>query len=323
MNLSAHDHFFRSMLTNPKVINDFFNEHLPNDIKAVINFASINPQKDSFIDDKLRLQISDLLYSVEFNHQPGYLYLLLEHQSHPDKLMAFRLLKYVIAIMDQHLKKTNTQKLPLVYPLVFYSGYKKHNYSTDLFDLFGREKELAQNTLWKPYHLIELNKIPDENLKKYLWSGVFARIMKHIYEKDVLPFLRDLIQDLSCIEKQGDLEYIYSIISYLFQAAEPFDQKEFIHVVTTGLTEVDEAKIMTMGDYLRQEGKKEGILEGMLKGKQEGKLEGIYEGLLKGQVEASKTIAKELLNCMSVTDVARITKLPIAEVEALLTEKSH
>ncbi|MCL5261144.1 MAG: hypothetical protein M1561_05670 [Gammaproteobacteria bacterium] len=76
---------------------------------------------------------------------------------------------------------------------------------------------------------------------------------------------------------------------------------------------------MTMGDYLRQEGKKEGIkegiIEGMLKEKQEGKFE--------GQMEASKTIAKELLNCMSVKDVARITKLPIAEVEALLLKKSH
>ncbi|MCL5261174.1 MAG: hypothetical protein M1561_05825 [Gammaproteobacteria bacterium] len=125
------------------------------------------------------------------------------------------------------------------------------------------------------------------------------------------------------LRNKATIEYIYSIVSYLFQAAEPFDQKEFIHVVTTGLTQVDEAKIMTMGDYLRQEGKKEGIKEGIIEGMLKGKQEGIYEGLLKGQVEASKTIAKELLNCMSVKDVAKITKLPIAEVEALLTEKSH
>lgn len=39
-----------------------------------------------------------------------------------DPLMAFRLLKYKIRIMDDHLDKNESHTLPIVYPLVFYHG---------------------------------------------------------------------------------------------------------------------------------------------------------------------------------------------------------
>ncbi|MGC8483988.1 MAG: Rpn family recombination-promoting nuclease/putative transposase, partial [Thermodesulfobium sp.] len=77
--IKAHDRFVRALMTKPKVIREFFDHHLPEKIKKCIDFSSIEPQKESFVDDKLRLQIADLLYSVKFNGEPGYLYILLEH----------------------------------------------------------------------------------------------------------------------------------------------------------------------------------------------------------------------------------------------------
>ncbi|MHA2040139.1 MAG: Rpn family recombination-promoting nuclease/putative transposase [Promethearchaeota archaeon] len=35
-----------------------------------------------------------MLYTAQFGQRQGYLYLLVEHQSTPDKLMPYRLLKY-------------------------------------------------------------------------------------------------------------------------------------------------------------------------------------------------------------------------------------
>lgn len=83
-------------MTNPKVAEEFFKANLPAHIKKAIDFSSINLQKESFIDDNLKLQIADLLYSVKFNGQPGFLYLLLEHASKPDPLLSFRMLKYMV-----------------------------------------------------------------------------------------------------------------------------------------------------------------------------------------------------------------------------------
>ena len=194
--ITPHDRFFRSMMIDPKVIREFFEQNLPAHIRTVINFDSIAAEKDSFIDDHLRLQIADLLYSVEFGGQPGYLYILVEHQSTPDKLMPFRILQYIVAIMNHHLTKTGKSILPVVYPIIFYNGWKPYNCSTDIFDLFGEKKELAKDILWKPCQLINLSKIPDEEFKDRLFYGVVAYIMKHIYEKGFLPIFKNAINDI-------------------------------------------------------------------------------------------------------------------------------
>ena len=121
--ISPHDRYMRSILTNPKAIEDFFRHYLPEKIKRLVDFSSIELQKESFIDDKLRLQIVDLLYKVKFEGKPGYLYVLMEHASSPDKLLPFRMLKYATSIMDHHLKQTGSKILPLVYPLILPKVY--------------------------------------------------------------------------------------------------------------------------------------------------------------------------------------------------------
>lgn len=49
------------------------------------------------------------------------MYALIEHQSTPDKLMAFRLLRYALAAMQRHLDAGH-DTLPLVVPILFYHG---------------------------------------------------------------------------------------------------------------------------------------------------------------------------------------------------------
>lgn len=112
--LSPHDRFTRSLMTNKKVVEEFFKANLPAHIQKAIDFSSIKPRKESFIDDHLKLQIADLLYDVKFHDQPGFLYILIEHASKADPLLPFRLLKYMVAIMDHHLKTTKEQKLPFM-----------------------------------------------------------------------------------------------------------------------------------------------------------------------------------------------------------------
>jgi predicted transposase/invertase (TIGR01784 family) len=324
------------MMTEPKVIREFFEQNLPSNIKSVVDFTTIQPQKESYVDDKLRLQITDMLYSAEFNNKPGYLYLLVEHQSTPDKLMAFRVLKYMISIMEHHIHKTGTDRLPIVYPIIFYTGSKNYNHSTNLFDLFGN-KELAQDILWQPYRLIDLSKIPDEKLKEFLRYGVIARTMKHIYQKDFLPALKNIIGDLKAIEGLGEMNYIYTILSYIIEAGEIPDRKEFIKTIKTGLMTVDEEKVMTLAEQFRQEGRQEGLQEGkqeglklaeqfkqdalqegLQKGKQEGKAEGKAEGKQEGKAEALKAVAMKLFSQgMTIHQVATVTGLSVWDIEEL------
>lgn len=89
-----HDEIIRSAFENPIVAKEFFQMHLPAHIQSLISFKTLKMEKDSFVDKTLKKSILDILFSVKFNSEDGYLFLLLEHQSKPDYYMAFRLFKY-------------------------------------------------------------------------------------------------------------------------------------------------------------------------------------------------------------------------------------
>ncbi|MEI8055082.1 MAG: Rpn family recombination-promoting nuclease/putative transposase [bacterium] len=333
--LIPHDKLFRTTMVDPRIAREFFEQNLPADIKAIIDFATIQLQNESHIDDKLKLQITDLLYYAEFSGKPGYIYVLIEHQANPHKLMPFRLIKYMIAIMEDHLKKTKDDILPVIYPCIFYTGDRNYNYSTDLFDLFGDNKELAKGILLQPYQLIDLSKIPDEKLKEFLRYGVMARTMKHIYEKDFLVPLMDLIGDLRTIECFGEMDYIYTILSYIIKAGEIRDKQEFIRIIETGLTKINRGDIMTLAEQWKQEGIQEEHSklmalaeqwkqESLEKGKQEGRQEGLQKGLQEGKVEAFSMVAMRLLNQgLNIEQIAAATGLTPKEVELLKNKSSN
>lgn len=258
--LSPHDRFTRAMMTNKKVSREFFELHLPENIKQKVDFSTLELQKDSFIDDELRLNIADLLYQVKIEDQDGYFYILLEHQSTSDKLMPYRLMKYMIGIMDHHLKKKQGSQLPFIYPVVLYTGDKPYRHSMDLFELFGDHKDLARETWTQPFHLVDLTQVKDQDLKPYIWFGTMALMLKHVHDADILPLFKSQIQILRKIEKEGDSAYLYTILSYVVEAAEVSSQEEFFHAIKQ-LESLNEEKVMTIAEQLRQEGKIEGKME--------------------------------------------------------------
>ena len=71
----------------PKVALEFFEAHLPAYIKDKVDLSTLIPQKESYIDDHLRMQLVDVLFSVDFKDGQGYFYVLMEHSSKPDRLL--------------------------------------------------------------------------------------------------------------------------------------------------------------------------------------------------------------------------------------------
>ncbi|OJW50303.1 MAG: hypothetical protein BGO67_00015 [Alphaproteobacteria bacterium 41-28] len=296
-------------MSKTDVVREFFENYLPNDISKAIDFSSLEAQKDSFIDDKLKLQVADLLYSVKFHGEPGYLYLLLEHASTPDKLLPYRMLKYTIEIMDQHLKKTKESKLPFIYPLILYTGEKSFNYSTDLFDLFGKEREFARSVFLKPYHLVDLTKVPDETLREFYWFGAAALITKHIYDPDILPIFKTVLELLRRIEKEGDFDYIYLTLSYVVEAGEVKDRTKFEETIQSTLSETnEEKKIMTLAEIWMKEGYE--------KGKEKGIEQGMEKGIKKGKLAVAKILLTKGMDRKTVSDT---TGLSLDELEKIFS----
>jgi len=314
--LKAHDRFVRALMTKPKVIKEFFDQHLPEKIKKSIDFSSITPEKESFVDDKLRQQVVDLLYSVKFNGEPGFLYVLIEHASTPDKLLPYRMLKYMTAIMEDHLTKTeNKEKLPLIYPIIMYTGEKPYRYSMDLFDLFEGQKELAKEIWTNPYQLIDFSQASDEELKHYLWFGYMALLTKHIHDKDILPFIRDSVEILRKLEETGEIDYIYRVVTYVFEAGEISDEDELRKTITSNLTSIDEEKIMTLAEQWKREGFKKGIEKGLLEGIEKG----MERGMEKGKEVEKTEIARNLLSIgVEIGTISKATGLSAEEIKKLM-----
>ena len=160
---------------------------------------------------------------------------------------------------------------------------------------------IARDTLWQPFRLIDLSQIPDEKLKQSIWYGVAAYLMKHIFEKDVTAFFKNIVELLKPIDKSGDIDYIITIISYITEVTE-IDKETLVETIKNTLPTVTEDKIMTLAEQWRQEGV------------QLGRQEGVHEG----EQKALKAIAGKLLSQGKAThEVADLTGLSAFELEQL------
>lgn len=208
--------------------------------------------------------------------------------------MAFRLLKYMFAIMDQHLKTTKGVQLPLIYPMVFYTGKTSYSYSTDVFDLFEPvNQQLARDIFLQPFELIQINQIPDEEMKKKVWLGILELSMKHIFARDVLPCLNDM---LSLLQKAEDLEgagYVQTALTYLFTTGVVKDEQLFLETIQMGLSPETRGVIMTIEQQVEA----------------------------RADIRARKTMAKKLLReGLPFDTVSRVTDLSLEELKLLMIE---
>lgn len=172
-----------------------------NELCQLVDFDHLEIQPRSHINDLRQESEVDVLFKTTIDGHQAYLYLLLEHQSTPDPLMPFRLLKYLCNIIDQHLKEHGKDKIPLIYPTVIYHGKRKYPFTTNLADLVDAPKELVDRYFLKPFQLIDLGQIDDETLKQHAWSGVMEFVLKHIFARDMLPYLNDIAQTFGHIQK--------------------------------------------------------------------------------------------------------------------------
>ena len=108
----------------------------PEPIKNQLDFNSIEYCQTSFVDEKLKLSQTDVLFSASIAGSSAYIYVLAEHESTVDLLIAFWLMKYLVAIWDYHIKQTKPSKalpLPMIVPLVFYTGGQPYTAHRELW----------------------------------------------------------------------------------------------------------------------------------------------------------------------------------------------
>jgi len=296
---NPHDKLARQSLTNIEVAKDFLAIHVPKDILAKFDLNNIELSNRTYIDPQLTEQLSDIVYKVKMlDGYQGYLYFLTEHQSYALPFMPLRIIKYQIAIMEDHLlQNPEATKLPIVFPIIFYTGDRKpYPYTLNLFDLFS-DYNFAKQTLMNPAHLVDITQIDDEEIKTHTIIGLLELAQKHIRDPDFSLIVNDLAQTITniynkCGSSKNLLLYVECTLYYIISIGNIKNTDQFLeklnNVPLTG-----------------------GIMSSLAR-------KWLEEGEAKGRVEDKKEIALAMLaEGSDINFISKVTKLTVQEINEL------
>jgi len=266
-----HDKIAKLFLANQDIAHKFLSLYLPHEVFAKCDLSKINVESGTYIDEELQSQYSDIVYKIDLHDQADtdsiYLYVLIEHQSEAKKLMALRILRYQLEIIQKHLDKykDNELKLPLVVPLVLYNGKKSpYPYPYDIRELFANKELAAQVPLGK-FTLIDLTTKSDDEILNHGKLSILEMVTKHIHDRDFIKTVDLVIESLIIVHDENINEsLINGVFSYLINAKET---KESIYLLkqVQQKTPFYERNAMSYAEELL----KEGELKGMQKGTQQ------------------------------------------------------
>jgi predicted transposase/invertase (TIGR01784 family) len=97
---TPHDALFKAVFSQPEHAAGELRHLLPPTFAERIDWPTLALVSGAYVDEDLRHSHSDLLFSARCEGASVLLYLLFEHQSTHDPLMAYRLLRYMVRIWE-------------------------------------------------------------------------------------------------------------------------------------------------------------------------------------------------------------------------------
>ncbi|WP_415860474.1 Rpn family recombination-promoting nuclease/putative transposase [Pantoea cypripedii] len=248
---TPHDAVFKTFLSHVTTARDFMSLHLPPNLLKICDLTTLQLESGSFVEDDLRPYFSDVLYSLQTSRGDGYVHVVIEHQSSPDKLMAFRLLRYAVAAMQRHLDAGH-KTLPLVIPILFYQGKRSpYPYPVNWLKLFS-DPEQAAELYCSDFPLVDITVIPDEEIMQHRSMAALTLLQKHIRQRDLKEFLDQLGKLM--LEEFMTRQQMLTLINYMLQVGETPDAIGFIRELAQRVPQ-HEDEFMTIAQQLEQKGK--------------------------------------------------------------------
>jgi predicted transposase/invertase (TIGR01784 family) len=262
--LNPHDRFFKEVFSRQDVARDFLQHYLPTDVVASFDLSTLETIKDTFIDQELQSHFSDLLYRVSL-HDSGhniYVYVLFEHKSYPDSLIAFQLLRYMVRVWEHTLKQH--QRLAPILPVVIYHGPTLWKIPSNFHALFEVSAVLHSFVPDYSYWLCDLSQYSDEEIKGAVILRVTLLLLKYVMHdnlREQLPGILSLLGQLS--EQQTGLEYLETALRYLSGGTDKIDHEDLRKAVEAAFS--DGGTVMsTIAEKWIEQGIQQGIQQEIL-----------------------------------------------------------
>ena len=295
-----HDKIFKELFSNKKEVTIFLNKYLNlQGTKNEIKQDELEKCSTEFLTSDKKTLESDILYKIKDKER----YVLIEHQSTVDSLMAERILEYCVEIIRMAKKQqeiNKDSKLPAICPIVLYTGKRRWTAKTTYMELQENWYEMPKR-LECSYVLIDVNQYSKEELIEERTSISKAMLMEKIgSDKEFVEVLEQVVEQDLTKEEQ---EFLMDII------------------VNTAKEKIEKEKVKELKEKIIGKGGDNMVIEnlsriwdmhyerGVSEGKKEGKRAGIKE-----------IIIRMLKNNMKDEVIKKMTNVNDIELEKIKRE---
>jgi predicted transposase/invertase (TIGR01784 family) len=291
MSSNPHDLLFKEVFGKPEHARGALRAVVPAVVAEAIDWPTLARCAGSFVDPALSERHTDLLFSVTWRGGGDALvYLLFEHQSTPDRRMAFRMLRYLVRVWDGWLAdRPRAQRLPVIVPVVLYHGARHWSVPVRLDALFDLPEHvraaLAPHLVQFSYLIDDLSAVPDGELRARAMTALgrlvavcfkFARTRPDLL--DILAGWADVVREVA--GAPNGLEALELVMRYILEVSDHVDLDELKALVERIAPDAKDT-IMTAGQRLIQQGIEQGIQQGIEQGIERGVQKGERRMLLR------------------------------------------
>lgn len=272
---TPHDSLFKATFSHPEhAVGELRHLLRKTTLAARIDWSTLRLCGGSFVDPTLRGRHSDLLFTARCGAKDIYIYLLLEHQSSDDPLMAYRLLVYMVRIWERHVREhPATTRLPAIVPMVVHHSKEGWTSPTTFAELLDLEPEaLAAIGAHIPnfrFLLDDLHAASDASLRARAMSAL-GRLslfcLRHASEPDrmVQRFARwlDLLREIR--NAPGGAEALELVWRYVFTVSAPVNPEDLVDRLLLVVGKESREEIVTAAEQLMERGRESAWREALL-----------------------------------------------------------
>lgn len=289
-----HDKIFKLILAEKKQAIELINKVL--NLSPKLTEDEIERYSTEHIDYLLRESASDFVYKMKQMD----VFFLLEHQSTIDYNMPKRILEYEVEIIKEVVKgkrlTKNNHKLPMVIPIVIYTGSRRWNVEKYIQDcqviLKGAEKvKLGE------YYVIDVNDYSNEELENdELFLSKVLLLEKLKREEEIIQVLDRIIHTEKDSKNQ---EILKRVIAFILKG------------------KISDKNIEKLMKKLERE-EPDMVIEVLQKENERQRKIGIREGVKQGIKQATLKIAKKMLQSgIKLEEIEKVTGLTKEEIKKL------
>lgn len=251
-----HDKLFKAGFGDPLNAAGFLEWQLPETLALGIDWPRLRLESGSFVDSQFRHSESDLLFSAPLRGRPCLIYLLFEHQRTFDPWIALRLLRYMVRIWEECLRK-KPARLPLIVPVVLAQNARRWELSPDFASLLEIPPGGSEFVPNFAFRLVQLAEIP---FKKIAGTPAGILVLRALKAEQTGELLGEDLWDEELIAQ--DKKRIFQMILRYILSAPEIDKETFTHRVRELKSADLKETAMTLAQQFRQEGHQEGLLLG-------------------------------------------------------------